>query len=942
MSEREGWPDLEREIAGLTSELIDDCRDLPTVREGTSPPQAPAVPDYEVLGEIARGGMGVVYKARQVSLNRPVALKMILKGERATEDDVRRFRTEAEAVANLDHPNIVPIYEVGEYQGQHFFAMKLIEGGNLTGQVAGLRNDPRAAARLLAAAARAVHYAHQRGTLHRDLKPANVLLDALGQPHVTDFGLAKRVEGDPGQTQSGAIVGTPSYMPPEQARAEKALTTAVDVYSLGAILYELLAGRPPFRGATVLDTLRQVQEEQPTPPRQFNPRVALDLEKISLKCLEKDPAKRYASAEALADDLERFLKGEPVRARSVSQAERLLRWCKRRPALASLAATVAVVFVVGLAATTWQWRRAETALVGERQQRRQAQANLKLTHQVLIGFEEMDREVSDRWLPYEPRLEKVRTAISRRRLRFFEGLAQQEGGADPFVRYFRAQAWTRAGNLRGVLGETEEAEKAYRLAATQLAELAADFPADTLPRRNLAGTYRNLGQLLKQTGRLTEAEQVLDEAIRLWTELAAKAPDEPAFRHQRALSVAERAEVRRRSDRLADAEADFREALAAEEKLAAEFRTSPDYQSALMTDSDNLGLLLVARDRPDEAGKCHKQAVTVGEKLVAAHPNEPYYRHTLASASHNLAKARSSSSQPASAEAPCRRAIALHTELARDFPGVLIYRHYLANHWSLLADMLLDKTDRSKEALPASQEAIQLLDKLTAEYPTVPAYRNDLAISLSTSGIILDTLGHRDDAERAFRRSVEVGKGLVKDFPDVPEYENGLAVWQRNLAELLMMRGKTQAARSVAQDAVQHARNAVRQASQNAAYRKTLSDACQFLAEVLVELQEHAAAASAARDIPQVVPHDAQARYDSARVLAACVPLAESDWKLSAEDRQRRAEVYAGQAIDVLRQAMGAGFPDINALKNEPRFKPLHKSKAFQEILSKLSTQKAP
>lgn len=320
--------------------------------------------DYAIEGEIARGGMGVVYRARQISLNRPVALKMILAGQVAGGVEVARFRAEAEAAAALDHPNIVPIHEVGQHQSQNYFSMKLIDGGSLSGRAGDFKGDLHAAARLIATVARAVHHAHQRGILHRDLKPANILVDERGSPHVTDFGLARHLTSDSGITRSGAVMGTPSYMAPEQAGADRgAVTIASDVYGLGAILYELLTGRPPFRGDSVAETLLLVREREPARPRGLNPAVDRDLETICLKSLEKEPRRRYESAEALAEDLERWLSGEPIAARPVSTTERALKWARRRPAIAGLLAAVMGVGFVGMAGILFEWRRAELALI---------------------------------------------------------------------------------------------------------------------------------------------------------------------------------------------------------------------------------------------------------------------------------------------------------------------------------------------------------------------------------------------------------------------------------------------------------------------------------------------------------------------------------------------------------------------------------------------------
>jgi WD40 repeat protein len=325
----------------------------------------PEVPGYRIERELGRGGMGVVYQAWQVSLGRWVALKVLRDACCADAEYLARFRTEAEVVARLRHPNIVQIHEVGERQGQPFLALEFVEGGNLAQKLNGTPQPARAAAGLTEVLARAVHHAHGQGVVHRDLKPANVLLTSDGTPKVTDFGLAKRLDGADGPTQSGTVLGTPSYMAPElTGPGRPADSRPADVYALGAILYEALTGRPPFRAPTPVETILQVVSEEPVPPSRLQPQVPRDLETVCLKCLAKEPGRRYATAQALAEDLARFLAGEPTRARPVPAWERAGKWARRRPAVAALAAAVAAVTLTGFGLVTWQWQRAE----GERQQ----------------------------------------------------------------------------------------------------------------------------------------------------------------------------------------------------------------------------------------------------------------------------------------------------------------------------------------------------------------------------------------------------------------------------------------------------------------------------------------------------------------------------------------------------------------------------------------------
>ena len=337
--------------------------------------ELPNIPGYEVQEELGRGGVGVVYRARHLRLDRPVALKMLLAGPFARPEERERFRREAQALAALRHPNVVQVHDFGELGGLPYFAMEYVEGGSLAQRLAGTPLPPREAAALAATLAEAVEAAHRSGIVHRDLKPANVLLTAAGTPKIGDFGLARRLDGGAGATLTGTALGTPSYMAPEQARGEtRAIGPAVDVYALGAILYETLTGRPPFRAETPSETVHQVIYQDPVPPSRLNARVPRDVETICLKCLEKEPARRYATAAALADDLRRARDGEPIRARPVPLWEKGWKWARRRPAITAMVAAVHLLLAALLGLGIWSY----SSIVAEKLRSQRMSAGLAL------------------------------------------------------------------------------------------------------------------------------------------------------------------------------------------------------------------------------------------------------------------------------------------------------------------------------------------------------------------------------------------------------------------------------------------------------------------------------------------------------------------------------------------------------------------------------------
>ncbi len=501
------------------------------------------VPGYEILGELGRGGMGVVYKARQIGLKRVVALKMVLAGAHATPDQLARFNIEAEAIAKIQHPNIVQIYDIGEHGGLPYFSLEFCDGGSLSSKLGGKPLPPKEAAELLELLSMAMACAHGHNIIHRDLKPANILLNADGLPKITDFGLAKKLESDSSQTKSGQLMGTPSYMAPEQARGEThEVGPLADVYSLGAILYECLTGRPPFLGAHVLDTLHLVRNQEPVPPTQLQPTLPVDLETICLKCLQKEPAKRYQSADELAGDLHRYLSGEPILARPIGHAELLWRWCKRNPKMAAAAGVILLLLVtiaVGSSALSYQIAREKDEVERQREEAERAGKAEKIARGIAdenarlartkekVASEQRDLALKawgtvvgkvEEVMGDAPHLQDTRAAILKIALDELKAMRENmEKNKDVMAAdQSLAVAHKRFGYLYRQLGHTEEAFAEFLAMHEILANIAKAQPEDDRSQANLASSYTMLGEMaLFRNGDNRAAREYYQRALEL-------------------------------------------------------------------------------------------------------------------------------------------------------------------------------------------------------------------------------------------------------------------------------------------------------------------------------------------------------------------------------------------------------------------------------------------
>src|SRR5579884_4319814 len=693
-----------------------------------------SVGEYDLLEQIGQGGMGLVYRARHRRLQRLVALKMLRTNVLSAAGDVQRFRNEAEVLAQLDHPHIVPIHDVGEHEGRVYFSMKLIEGGGLDGQLERFRDDPQGAARLVAQVARAVHHAHQRGILHRDLKPSNILLDREGQPHVSDFGLSKRIESDGSLTQTGAIVGTPQYMAPEQTSGRKgAVTTATDVYGLGAVLYALLTGRPPFKGETVLETLEQVREREPEPPRRIHAKVDRDLETICLKCLYKEPQGRFESAQALAEDLERWLGGKPIWARRRSAWESLWIWVRLRPALAALM-LVTVLSILGyLGGLLWYNLQLQESAWREHQQAEEATRQRDLAQEqrrlARAAVDKMYSEVAEKWLANQPDMQRLQVQFLEEALQFYQEFANVTT-RDPDVRAEAGKAYARIARISYNLGRRDVALEncAHGIAIFQ--RLIDEFPDDREYSYELGQCYfwRAICQ-----GSFEQGVEDDRRAIALFESLASRFPAEVRFRVALAKSLGNLSNPLMECDLPQADELRWR-SMVLHERILQDFGPQTENLRPLATAYSDLGEIREVAGKLSEAEVYYRKAIATFHRLLVNPSRGQVYGHHLSTYEWlnlgscyrklgiNLGRRR----EFVAAQEALKEGLKIHARLAEDFPDSVIYRPGIGITHGALGD-LYQRMGQASEADRAYLLAQNELERMVQDFPTVWACHSHLA-----------------------------------------------------------------------------------------------------------------------------------------------------------------------------------------------------------------------
>jgi serine/threonine protein kinase len=876
--------------AGATVRVAAPPRTSPGGRAERSGDE-PVIPGYVILGELGRGGMGVVYKARQMALQRLVALKMIL-ADQAGMRELQRFRREAEAVAQLQHPHIVQVYEVGEQAGRPYISFEYVEGGNLAQKLSGTPQLPAPSAQLVEILARAIHVAHHRGIIHRDLKPGNVLLARnnspqavpLGEnaeereryePKITDFGLVKRLDNEIGQTQTGEIMGTPTYMAPEQASGRtKDIGPAVDVYALGAILYELLTGRPPFRGATTLDTLDLVRTQEPVPPRRLQPKLPRDLETICLKCLRKEPHQRYASGEALAEDLRRFRAGEPIQARPVGSVERMWRWSRRKPLVASLSAALMLVFLTGFAGVVWQWRLAEHQRVRADQSFREAR---QAVDDYLIKITE-SKQLSD------PSLAALRKDLLHAAQKYYQDFLERRGG-DPALQAELATTSSRLASIHLQNHEQKEAAQFARQALELRQQLVDASPASIPGRRDLAASHDQLATVQGYAAQTTESLDNYEKARALRKLLIQESPDDPELQNDLAATYFNTALVLRRA-----------------------------------------GQRTAALDALDQAGD-------IWARLVHFHAGVAKYQHHLAKNYGSIANVRYET-EPDLALRDYQQALKLFVQLTREHPAVFEYQVGLAATHHNIGWLLYQKNELAP-ALQSNESARQIREGLVRS--TMVQLQNDLASSYTNVGMLQHDTGQAAQALESLQQARAIREELLQRPPQSPFVRSDLGATLGELGRVLTRLGRPQDALTVFHQAVAQQREAVAKAPKIVEFQQRLLEHYLGLVAAQRALGRSAEADATFLEFQKSASGRPEVLYKAAHNFALRASRMDGSKKeLTPEERAER-ERYVDQAVQALHQAVANGFRDGKRLQQDESFESLRSREDFQKLLQQLA-----
>lgn len=740
-------------------------------------PMPVELPGYEMKELLGRGGMGVVFRARQVELDRDVAVKLVLSGQLASEEQRMRLRLEAEAVASLQHPNIVQVYDAGDFNSQPFLVMEFVPGESLDRHMEKSAFSCREAAALIETLSRGIHAAHLRGIVHRDLKPANILMTPAGIPKITDFGLAKRLSDDMSRTRSGMLLGTPRYMAPEQAAGGVArVGPAADIYSLGAILYQLLTRQPVFDAESLWELLEAIKNADPTPLRKLRQDVPRDLETICLKCLAKETSHRYESAEHLAEDLQRYRTSRPILARHVGTFERTLLWARRRPVIAALCSAVLLLGLLTLIGGGWY----HLQLLRERDR---AERRFQLASHAVGQI--MDEVGEDR-LIIEPGVEQRRQELLEKALTICRNLTE-ENRTDIAARRRLGFAHRRTGDVQRLLGDYQAAEASYGQAIGILSVLVREHPRDDESNRQLAAAHNFAGELYRTTGRGDEARVAYEEARQIQQALTARSNNADVVA-ELARTLYNLGLVEKNANQLDAAMQRLLNAAGLLESLTNAPDAPAGHRQHLARVNLNRGSVLRLLKRSDEAAAAFEEAIREFESLANSRPRFTEYRFELAVALNNHGNLLGLKDQTL-ATSQLGRSREMLAQLAREYPRVPVYQQELANACNGLAAVLAAQ-GHLEQASTAWTEATQSLERLHTMGKSSSTTHADLGMCLGNLGRLRLMQGNLAQAESFLERGLAEMGPVLKSHPQHPSYRRATFNQCGDLAKVLMRQGR--------------------------------------------------------------------------------------------------------------------------------------------------------